>query len=239
MIKGPDRAEITWPGPQEGDDKDESFLVDYAENFAPGSPRTGQARTTDSGNEWSPRTAPERPFTFRLIVDDIQRERERRRQVTEPAGRRQVPDRPAIDADGKDEKAEPIPRAEMIRRPRPELRNQVPRTRRTSKDEIVDSGSTRPPTGKGFGEGSRQAILRSRSRTRSPTTRSSSDKRPPLVRPRDRGDSVEEESGKRRRTRVNSETPPRRRLTGKQKPQKGKGNRKGGNACRNLSLIHI
>ena len=82
----------------------------------------------------------------------------------------------------------------MIRLPRPELQNQVPRIRKTNKDEIVDSGSTRPPTGKGFGEGRRQAILRSRSRTRSPTTRSSSDKRPPLVRPRDRGDSVRDES---------------------------------------------
>ena len=43
------------------------------------------------------------------------------------------------------------------------------------------------------------------------------------MRPRDRGDSVEEESGKRRRTREKSETPPRRRLKGKQRPQKGKG----------------
>jgi len=41
--------------------------------------------------------------------------------------------------------------------------------------------------------------------------------------PRDRGDSVEEESGKRKRTREQSETPPRRRLKGKQRPQKGKG----------------
>ena len=127
------------------------------------------------------------------------------------------------DAEVKDEEAEPIPRAELIQLPKPELKNQVPMPRRIHKDEIVDSGSTRPPTGKGFGDGRRQAILRSRSRTRSPTTRSSSDRRSPLVRPRDRGDSVEEESGKRRRTREKSETPPRRRLKGKQRPQKGKG----------------
>ena len=223
MIKGPDRAEITWPGPQEGDDKDESFLVDYAENFAPGSPRTGQARTTDSGNEWSPRTAPKRSKTLRPLVDKALQDRETRRQVIERTGRRQEHVQPAIDVKDEDEEAEPIPRAKLIQLPMPELKNQVPMPKRIHKDEVVDSGSTRPPTGKGFGDGKRQAILRSRSRTRSPTTRSSSDKRSPLVRPRDRGDSVEKESGKRRRTRVNSETPPRRRLTGKQKPQKGKG----------------
>ena len=43
------------------------------------------------------------------------------------------------------------------------------------------------------------------------------------MRPRERGDSVEEETGKLKRTREESETPPRRRLMGKQKPQKGKG----------------
>ena len=223
MIKGPDRAEITWQGPTEGDDKDESFLVDYAENFAPGSPRTGQARTNDSGNEWSPRTAPKRSKTLRPLVDKALQDRETRRQVIERTGRRQEYVQSVIDADGEDEEAEPIPRAKLIQLPMPELKNQIPMPRRIHKDEVVDSGSTRPPKGKGIGEGRRKAILRSRSRTRSPTTHSSSDRRPPLVRPRERDDSVEKESGKRRRTRVNSETPPRRRLTGKQKPQKGKG----------------
>ena len=139
MLKGPDAAQITWGGPHEGDDKDESYLVDYAENFAPGSPRTGQARTTDSGNEWSPRTAPTRPSTLRPLVDKALRERERRRQAIERRGRQQSPDRPVIDTDVKDEEAEPIPRAEMIRLPRPELRNQVPRNKKTNKDESVDS----------------------------------------------------------------------------------------------------
>ena len=224
MIKGPGAADTTWPGPQEGDDKHETYLVDYAENFSPGSPRTGQARTTDSGREWSPRTAPKRPTTLRPLVDKALQSREKRRQVIEHTGRGQDLDRPVIKAEVKDEAAEPIPRAKLVQLPRPELQNQVPMPRRIHKDEVVDSGSTRPPTGKGFGEGRRQAILRSRSRSRSPTTRSSSDKRSPLLRPRDRGDSVERESGKRRRIRVKSVSPPpRRRLTGKQKPQKGKG----------------
>ena len=123
MIKGPGAADTTWPGPQEGDDKDETYLVDYAEDFSPGSPRTGQARTTDSGNEWSPRTAPTRTSTLRPLVDKALRERERRRQAIERRGRQQSPDRPVIDTDVKDEEAEPIPRAEMIRLPRLELRN--------------------------------------------------------------------------------------------------------------------
>ena len=109
MLKGPDAAQITWGGPQEGDDKDEAFLVDYAENFAPGSPRTGQARTTDSGNEWSPRTAPKRPTTLRPLVVKALRDREKRRQVIERTGRLQDLDRPVIDADVQDEEAEPIP----------------------------------------------------------------------------------------------------------------------------------
>ena len=43
------------------------------------------------------------------------------------------------------------------------------------------------------------------------------------MRPRDRGGSVRDESGKRRRIQEQSETSPRRRLKGKQQPKKGKG----------------
>ena len=47
-------------------------------------------------------------------------------------------------------------RAKLIRLPKSELTNQVPRNRKSNKDEIVDSSSTRPPSGKGFGEGHRE-----------------------------------------------------------------------------------
>ena len=52
MPKGEGRADEAWPGPKEGDNKDESFLVDHATNFEGGSPRTGRARIDDSQDEW-------------------------------------------------------------------------------------------------------------------------------------------------------------------------------------------
>ena len=185
MPRGEGRADKAWEGPKEGDDKDESFLVDYASNYPPGSPRTGRARIDErrvphSRDEWSPETGPERSSS------DTQQEREEQHQDA---------DQTAIEADDDEEKG------------------LDPRAKLTSKPvTIADSSSTRPTTGKGIGERSRHAITRSRSRSRSP-----------LPRPYIRDESVEEETGKRKRTREESDTPPRKRLKGKQKPQKGKG----------------
>ena len=185
MPRGEGRADKAWEGPKEGDDKDESFLVDYASNYPPGSPRTGRARIDErkvphSRDVWSPETGPERSSS------DTQQEREEQHLDA---------DQTAIEADDDEEKG------------------LDPRAKLTSKPvTIADSSSTRPTTGKGIGERSRHAITRSRSRSRSP-----------LPRPYIRDEPVEGETGKRKRTREESDTPPRKRLKGKQKPQKGKG----------------
>ena len=205
MPRGPDRAEEAWPGPQEGDDKDNLFLVDV---------HTGRARLEDSADDWSP---DDRPYMYQPTPDYRQQAQEDQSQED---------DQTAEEADDESDDGGSPPRSEMIRRPR---RRENTRAILTSNADNMDSSITRPPIGKGTGERSRQRVqpkTRSRSRTKSrsdsDSSDDSSDKRPPLPRPRVREQSKEFE-GKRRRIQERSETPLRRRLSGKQKDPKGKG----------------
>ena len=129
LPRGPDRAEKAWPGPQRGDDKDELFLVDD---------HTGRARLDYSDDDWSP--ANDRPFSFKPMLDDMQREREGRE------GQRQEDDQISAEADDESEDGGPTPRTELIRRNRGNSRAIL-----TSKADNVDSSITRPPIGKGMG----------------------------------------------------------------------------------------